>query len=297
MFEEILHLTHEHDKARYAYQQIALSPEYRIGKIVYKIPGMKFFWNKLRKYETGGVFCRPENLILTETDLHWKPKVAVYQAIIGKYDSVKNIFPLYNDIYDFYLYTDLNIEENKGWQIKRIPENIANLRNPVLINRYLKTHPIELFPEYDYAVYLDGVFDVVSDLRSMLRQTLTKTGVAMHRQSMRTCVYKEGKILVKLKKGNRRNIIEQLKKYRSDGFPKNWGLYEGCVIASDLRNSKSSEIFNLWWQEYLHSGSFRDQLSLPYVLWKNGYSASDIGDFGVPCDMNPKLLLYKHLGK
>jgi hypothetical protein len=35
-----------------------------------------------------------------------------------------------------------------------------------------------------------------------------------------------------------------------------------------------------WWDEFERSNSGRDQLSLPYVLWKNNKCIEDIGELG-----------------
>ncbi|MBU1260688.1 MAG: hypothetical protein KJ757_02245 [Planctomycetes bacterium] len=55
----------------------------------------------------------------------------------------------------------------------------------------------------------------------------------------------------------------------------NNGLYEAGVILR--RNTdRVSKIMEYWWLEY-SQGAKRDQLSLPYVLWKLGVSISSMG--------------------
>ncbi|GHT82969.1 hypothetical protein FACS1894137_02950 [Spirochaetia bacterium] len=296
MFDDVIYLNRKYDELKMEYNRIALSPAYRIGRIVYKLPLFKWLWSFLRKKEIDENALDHNKLFLTRDDLQWRPKVVIYQIVVGNYDTVKSAFPLYPEIYDCFLFTDSDIEA-KGWKIKRIPEHIKKLNNPILINRYFKMHPYEFFPEYDYSIYVDGSIQIVFDIRPMLRNVSLKTGLALHRAAYRNCTYREGSVLIRVKKGNKKFIIQQMKRYKDAGFPKKWGLFEAGIIICDLHNKKGEDILDLWWREFLSSRSLRDQISLPYVLWVNGYTIDDIGNFGFSIEENQKLIFHGHLKK
>jgi hypothetical protein len=134
-----------------------------------------------------------EGLPLQAEDIAWHPRVAIYQAVIGKYDAIRPAWPFCPDIYDCFLFTDSEPADpelaEKNWKIKPIPEKVMFLSNPILINRYLKMHPHELFPGYDYAVYTDGNIQIVADIRPLLRKVSPETGLALHKHSLFDCAY------------------------------------------------------------------------------------------------------------
>ena len=119
-------------------------------------------------------------------------------------------------------------------------------------------------------------------------------GVALHKHCLRTCVYDEANVCIKAKKGNKKGIKEQISKYKKDGFPGNYGLLEATVIISEINNPNASTIFNDWWQEYINTGSFRDQLSLPYTLWKKNIQIDAIGTLGNCVYTNKHFYILSH---
>lgn len=292
---EIIYYSNKYDELRVEYQNMVFSPEFRIGKKLYQFPLLKYLWQMIRKDKLERKELNYEKFFLTKEDLEWKPKVAVYQAVVGNYDSIPSIFPLYKKIYNYFLFTNLEVTI-KDMDIKRIPNKIRGLDNPVLINRYLKMHPYELFQgyDYDYAVYIDGNVQIISDIRPLLRQSSSETGLALHHHFTRDCIYDEADACIKSKKGNKDKILKQIDSYRKAGFPKHWGLFECNIIIFDLRNNNGKNISSLWWEEFLSSESMRDQLSLPYTLWVNGYQENDVGSFFINVHKNPKLFIHKH---
>jgi hypothetical protein len=294
MYDDVLYLSKKYDELRKEYKNLLSSRELYIGNILYQCRLVRFLYDAIRgKISSNEI--NTNKLLLIKDDLNWKPKVAVYQAIIGYYDTINAVFPLYHEIYDYYLFTDIkqgNIYN--GWTVKEIPNNIKELNNPILINRYLKMHPYEFFKEYDYTVYIDGNINIVSDIRPMLRQVSNVTGLAIHRHSRRNCVYDEMRSCIKSKKGVPKLLLKQIERYKQLGLPKKIGLYECSLIIADLKNKMGENILTSWWEEFLFSGSLRDQLALPYVIWASGCSFDSIGEFGCSIQQNPKLLWMNH---
>jgi len=62
---------------------------------------------------------------------------------------------------------------------------------------------------------------------------------------------------------------KQMDKYKKEAFPKNFGIGENNILFRKHNSEKGVKIMNDWWDE-LNSQTKRDQLSLAYVLWKNG---------------------------
>ena len=57
------------------------------------------------------------------------------------------------------------------------------------------------------------------------------------------------------------------KKYRASGFPSNYGLTWNFVLIRK-NTPELADLMERWYQETLVT--YRDQLSLMYVLWKGG---------------------------
>ncbi|MCR5251775.1 MAG: DUF616 domain-containing protein [Lachnospiraceae bacterium] len=155
------------------------------------------------------------------------------------------------------------------------------------LNRFYKTHP-HIFGKYDYALYIDGNVRIEGNINEIFSQVKqSKCGIAIHSHPKRKSVYKEALACLLFRRGHAGAIIRQMIEYKKEGFPRGFGLFENTVIATDLTNPISKKIMDDWWKEYVRSKSGRDQLSLPYVLWKNGYTKDDVAILGNDIHKNP----------
>lgn len=220
-------------------------------------------------------------------------RVVVYTCIVGGYDNLND--PIFaNDGYDFFVFSDKKIVSNI-WKNREIPQDIKRLKDNTLINRYLKMHPFDVFPEYDYAIYIDGNVSVISDLSPLICiADKGKTGFAMHKHVLRDCIYEEAEACILYGKGNKKRLKEQVDKYKQDKFPQNYGMLEATVIIFNLKNNECQTLMSKWWEEFLKSDSKRDQIALPYILWKNKYKISDVGCLGNNVYKNPKFQVESH---
>ena len=213
----------------------------------------------------------------------------LYSCITGGYDE-----PLTPVLYGQYpvpvLFTDRETDST-GWQVRSIDKDLQEYSNPQ-INRYIKFHPFEFFTDYEFSVYTDGNIKTYGDIRPLLSIARTaKSGMALHLHSDRDCLYDEAAVCILYGKGDKDGISRQVNRYRQEHFPAHYGLLEANVIITDLRNPFAKEILENWWKEYLESESGRDQLALPYTLWKMGLKTDDIGILGTSSRQNPKFRL------
>ena len=224
-------------------------------------------------------------------------KIVVYTCIIGKYDQLKEPLMAFDNV-TYICFTDdqanIDVGENTKWEICRVPEHILTTYEGTLANRYVKMHPHELFPDADYSVYVDGNVKIVSFPGAYLSGTKGKAGIAIFAHGQRNCAYDEAQMCIIRKKGKKEFIERQMQRYHEEGFPINYGLYECTIIATDLSNEDSRQILEAWWQEFMESKSFRDQLSLPYVMWKKGFQYTDIGLLGANIFDDCKITVYSH---
>jgi hypothetical protein len=189
----------------------------------------------------------------------------IYTCLTGNYDTLFS-HTYINFDYDYICFTDnerlLTMGEYGIWKIMPLQFNrLDNVKN----NRWHKLHPHVLFPDYEESIYIDSNIDIKDDF---LFDELNKDAllqIPIHRK--RKCVYKECKDVIKLK----RERIELVKKVESflktNGFPVNRGLTENGLIYRKHNNETVLKMMEMWWN-MVENLSMRDQLTLPYVLWK-----------------------------
>lgn len=283
-------------------RELKNSKEYILGNSIY------VFGDMVKKFDIKGILKkvqqRKKNKLkgsiksLNDTiypTYEGEDKIAVYTCITGKYDEL--LEPIYNDPKcDYFIFTDNEEFKTKKVIKKNIPEDVKKINNAILENRYIKMHPYELFDnkKYRYAIYIDGNIQPVTNISSFVNKIDKNVGISMHSHSIRKCIYEEAEVLKLLKKGNINNIDKQMEKYRSNHYPVHNGLAEANVIVSDLKNDNAIKIFQEWWKEFLESASMRDQLSLPYVVWKCGYKMDQLISLGKNVYDNPKIVVRMH---
>lgn len=219
-------------------------------------------------------------------------KVAVYTAVFGDYDKIKPIGTR-SPRCDYYLITDQKVDPELGWTIKEVtfPKSIA-CESQAIKNRYCKMHPHILFPEYEYSLYLDGVMEPKYDLFPLLGR-MGERFLGMYRHYTRDCIYDEAQTVVRIGKADKEAVDKLMAEYRSQGFPEHFGLTAGGIILRKHHSDECKKIMNEWWNMYLN-GPKRDQLSLMYCMWENGYSLSDIADLGIDYMIDPRLVSEGH---
>ena len=287
------------------YIKILYSKEYRLGKRIYKIKNslknmdFKNLINYLIAFKTQKKLNKISNGYSIEeikynTGNKKYNNYAVYTCITNNYDK---IFEPYFLNTDYFLFTDnLILDENSIWKKKNIPDKIKKFKGNK-INRYCKMHPFELLDGYDFSIYIDGNVQVVSDISGLCDIAKeSKCGIAMHQHPNRNCTNIEAKACEICHRGNIEKIHKQMMKYRKEKFPEKFGFCEATIIVCDLKNPVAKKIMSDWYDEFCKSESERDQLALPYVIWKNGYNMSDIGNLGNNLLFNP-LFRINNLGE
>jgi hypothetical protein len=81
-------------------------------------------------------------------------------------------------------------------------------------------------------------------------------------------VYDEAEAVVLHRRERAANVAPQVARYRAEGLPEGLGLFENAFLVRE--HTPAAEALNeLWWTEF-STGCARDQVSLPYALWRLG---------------------------
>lgn len=228
-----------------------------------------------------------------EQDIRGK-KIAIYSCIIGRYDKINE--PVYPEKeVDYFMFTDLEIPKDSIWKkidVTNFPQ--YKEMSPFQMNRLIKFLPELFLPGYDYSIYIDGNIEPVASLTGFI-VNMGGYSFGVHYHSSRDCIYEEKVAIEYYKKADMEIVSTQLNLYEKDGFPHHYGLFENSVLIRDHHDRDVSELMKLWWNEYLKYPT-RDQLSLPYLIWKVNFPNDRIFILGRNLDRNPRFnRLTKHI--
>lgn len=232
------------------------------------------------------------NIFQPTNDTYNNVKFVIYTVSTGKYDNIKEPIYIDNNI-DYFVFTEQNINDNSIWKKKEIPEFLKKM--PALDQaRYIKTHPHEFFAEYDYSMFIDGNIRITCDIKPLFYTLInSKRTIAIHKHQVRNCIYDEAKAIYVAGKATRKMLTSQMKKYKKDGFPSNYGLFETNIVIRKHNDPECKKIMDDWWNE-MSIWTKRDQLSFTYSLWKNGKLAEYVISLGNNSRRNPYFIVDSH---
>lgn len=198
-------------------------------------------------------------------------KSVVYTGVFGSYDDVQPISVRWGGC-DFVCFTDNANIQATGWTVKIL--NYPYLSD-VEKNRRIKFHPHLYLPDYEVSLYLDGNVWLKKNPTSLMLRYASLSNIAIPSHPDRTCLYEEAKYWAEGHVTDREIVSYQLNKYRSEGFPENFGLTENGIMVRRHNDPAVIELMNMWWREYM-TGLKRDQLSLQYAQWRCGIPITEL---------------------
>lgn len=197
------------------------------------------------------------------------PKYIVYTCITKKYDWL--LPPLCQEPGIKYIcFTDTPDISPNGWEIMPVSESLNHLP-PNFINRHYKLFPHLYLPESKWSVYVDGNIRILSNIQDLIYQVRDKGAVmGCPRHPLRDNIKDEIEACFRLNKfseNDKKLIDKQLEDYLSVGMPNNAPLSANYIIVRNHSDRCVQEAMQLWWDQ-LQRYTKRDQISLPFVVWK-----------------------------
>ena len=196
-------------------------------------------------------------------------KKVIYTCITGSYEKI--IDPTYvQSDFDYICFTDNPNQTSKVWKFREIPKELQKY-SKVKQQRLIKICPHKYLSEYVESLWVDGAIDILSDVNKFIDMycNIKDKSVYIRRHPARSCIYVEANTCISMKKDTSMNINSQIKKYKEENFPVNFGLVETGYIYRKHNDPYCIKLMDLWANELIN-GSHRDQLSFNYVLWKVG---------------------------
>ena len=219
-------------------------------------------------------------------------KIAVVCANFGDYDDINENPNIINkEKFDWFLFTDNKNLKSNFWTVITDPfyldnnvDGINNFTNldknnfiyPMMQAKYYKLQTHHILKSYDFFVWIDASIiitnnNLVNDILVVLNQGKTELINFIHPE--RNNIVDEKNLSLTMEKYNNQNLSKQVDDYINDGFAQ-YSLF-WCGFFCRKNNDSINKIFDDWWFENV-TKSFQDQISYPYVLWKNNKTPDHI---------------------
>ena len=194
-------------------------------------------------------------------------KIAILTALCGSVSPLPEPTVVFEDV-DYIAFVD---REHRGVDTWKQKKALDFTLDPAYKGRrnakIYKVAPHLFLPDYDYWIWVDPTHDVVVHPKQIFTDHLQDKEIGLWRHPIRNCIYQEATTLLELKWDHPHLITSQMEHYKKEGYPEDNGLIEAPVLIR--KNTSRIQTMNLRWWEQICRYSSRDQLSLPYALWKS----------------------------
>lgn len=200
--------------------------------------------------------------------------IVVYTAITGDYDDLKDPAVTGEGI-TYVCFTNNRNIKSDIWNVEYISD--STLSN-MLLAKKVKLEPHNFLHGFETSVWVDGQYALLDDLREYIKKYGREKPMLCFPHSSRRCIYEEAALCILSGRGKKETLVKQAGTYLAEGYPSNQGLYEcGCIVRN--HHDETVQKIMLDWENEIMKYTVRDQISFPYVCWKNHFEP-DI------CNMN-----------
>lgn len=176
---------------------------------------------------------------------------------------------------EFVLFSDRKPRFVRGWRWRPLPPQTAGMSQS-MVNRFCKFFPHAVLPDADCTIYVDANTLILADLQPLIDEFIASgavIGLFPHKQ--RADIFEEFEFSVAVGKIPPSDVEagrRQLRRYRDEGLPADHLFTENAIIFRRHGDPALEAAMDLWWEQ-LETYTKRDQLSLPYVLYRSGIRA------------------------
>ena len=225
----------------------------RFYMFLYPIAEHKKRYGEYKKCIPGNAFMKTNPLI-------------IYTAITGNYDDLKS--PIFIDPNVKYIcFTNNPQLSSDKWEIRYVSDSSLS---DVQLARKIKILPFEFMDIDKNILWVDAKYSIFSDLRKYISRYLRKSSILCFPHFSRNNVCDEMSVLVQMYPYIKEKLIIQTGTYLLEGFKDDCGLYDTGCIYRDFSDEKVYIMMKQWWDN-ISNYTHRDQISFPYVCWKNNF--------------------------
>lgn len=220
-----------------------------------------------------------------------RKQIAVYTCVVNDYDEVEEPLSISPEC-DYYIISDKKPEKESVFQYIDIndcvPESITDATRQ---NRYCKINAHKIFPQYRYSIYADGSIRTKKNIVEKINDLPVTRIITRSRKNWDNVYYEIFRRIV-TERDNIELFMKQAEAYWLQGMPESFASLECAVLIREHNHPLCKKLMEDWWEQ-IEQFSRRDQVSLPYVLWKNGYKIEDVGTVNGDEMFNEKYMIGK----
>ncbi len=167
--------------------------------------------------------------------------------------------------------TDLIKQEKVGiWEIR--PMIFKELDNAHNI-RWYKLLPHRALQNYRLSIWVDANINILTP--KLFNLINSETEMLFPRHHARDCIYQECLQVLEAQKDSYENVMPVAEFLLDQDMPRNYGMNEANILIRRHHHPLVKKVMEEWWNMVVNY-SRRDQLSLSYVLWKNGIRPEEV---------------------
>ena len=198
--------------------------------------------------------------------------MVIYTAIVGDYDELHD--PLFVDPgVDYICFTDQKNISSKIWKIRSIEDEEKIDRR--LLTRKYKLMPHRYLQKYNTSVWMDASMQITKSIKELIQRYQVSSDMLFFPHEG-TCIYDIA--LGEQYREKKERLLKQMVSYYEEGYPIDNGIIFGGFLARNHNQKSVVEAMEEWYSQVC-TFSKRDQLSLPYVLWKHNVPYDLINDY------------------
>ena len=208
-------------------------------------------------------------------------RLAAVCAIYGGYDLIP---PVPEGVDDAVLVTDVPVRS--GWRNVVEPSGAR----PRLAAKRPKVRP-DLYTDCEASLWMDGSVHILDDrFVRLVREKLEEHELVLwdHPED-RDCFLEEARHCHDWPKYRDGPLLAQAEHYLAEGMPEHFGLWATGSIAR--RHTDRMRAFGDAWLDEMERWTIKDQVSLPYLLWREGIEP---GTFGIDQLENDMVVVMAH---
>jgi hypothetical protein len=192
-------------------------------------------------------------------------RAVIYTALFGDYHQ--RLVPLPDIGIDAVAFTDDIVKAAPGWKTVVVPFPDKTI-HPRMQAKWFKLFPHELFPEYDVSIWIDaGWLTVNRNVAVEMTPFLKETNICFFPHRRNQTLLEELYETMALEKYKMLPCPSQVAAYYADGYKDENEIVE-CTSLLRRHNEADVKRFNAAWWKECRKWTYADQLSAPYVLWK-----------------------------
>lgn len=194
-------------------------------------------------------------------------RIAAVCAIYGGYDLIP---PVPEGVDDAVLITDVPVRS--GWRNIVEPSDA----HPRLAAKRPKARP-DLYTDCEASVWIDGSCHVLDGrfIELVSQKLRVHELVLWDHPEDRDCFRQEALVCHDWPQYRDEPLLAQVANYLEQGMPEHFGLWAAGSIAR--RHTERMRDFGNGWLSEMQRWTIKDQVSLPYLLWRDGITPGTFG--------------------